>query len=134
MRKFTKIVAPALIAALGIGAAAIPAQAAPYAHQHNTHSAQHSINQHAIGRPTATNQSNIRSEINSLKSQIKQAEARRTISKSQATKLKRDVSEVQRLYTSYARNGLTRNETNTLQNRVDRIKSALRVQSRNNRR
>ena len=150
MRKLTKIVAPALIAAMGMAAAAVPAQAQPYGHQDHARPGQHNsqrpgtpdharpgqpnINHHVMGRPTPGSQSNIRSEINDLNRQINRAEERRTISKREANTLKRDVTQVQRLYTSYARNGLSRDETRTLQNRVDRIQSALKKHSRDNRR
>lgn len=117
MRKLTKIVAPALIAAMGIGAAAIPAQAQPYS-------------QHNAGRPTPVRNANIRADINGLNRDIDRAAARRTISSREATSLKRDAYQVQRLYASYARNGLTVTETRTLQNRVDRIRAGLRAERR----
>jgi len=123
MRKLTKIVAPALIAAMGIGAAAaVPAQAAPYGHN--------------AGRPTPVRNANIRAEINGLNRDIDRAAARRTISAREATGLKRDAYQVQRLYTQYARNGLTVSETRALQSRVDRIHIALRMErnDRDNRR
>lgn len=128
MRKLTKIVAPALIAAMGIGAAAIPAQAAPYGQQDR--------GRHDAGRPTPVRNSNIRADINGLNRAIDQAAARRTISSREAAGLKREAYQVQRLYTAYARNGLTRSETLTLQNRVDRIHLALRAErnDRDNRR
>jgi hypothetical protein len=122
MRKLTKIVAPALIAAMGLGAAAIPAEAAPYGHQDN--------GRHDAGRPTPVRNANIRADINGLNRAIDQAAARRTISNREATGLKREAYQVQRLYAQYARNGLTRSETQTLQNRVDRIHVALRAERR----
>ena len=122
MRKLTKIVAPALIAAMGIGAAAIPAQAQPYGQQDR--------GRHDAGRHTPARNANIRADINGLNRDIDRAAARRTISNREATSLKRDAYQVQRLYTQYARNGLTRSETQTLQNRVDRIHVALRAERR----
>jgi hypothetical protein len=122
MSKFTKIVAPALIAAMGIGAAAVPAQAQPYGQQRS--------GPHDAGRPTPVRNANIRADINGLNRAIDQAAARRTISNREATSLKRDAYQVQRLYSQYARNGLTRTETQTLQNRVDRIHVALRAERR----
>jgi len=118
MNTFTKIVAPALIAALGLGAAAAPAQAQAYGQRHNA------------GRPTPVRNSNIRADIAGLNRAIDQATARRAISNREAVSLKRDALQVQRLYTQYARNGLTRSETQTLQNRVDRIHVALRAERR----
>jgi hypothetical protein len=122
MSKFTKIVAPALIAALGIGAAVMPAQAQPYGHQDR--------GRHDAGRPTPVRNSNIRADINGLNRDIDRAVANRCISSREAMGLKRDANQVQRLYAQYARNGLTRSETQTLQNRVDRIQVALRAERR----
>lgn len=116
MRKFNKIVVPALIAALGLSVA-LPAQAQQY-------------RQHDAGRPTPVRDSNIRADINGLNRDIDRAAARRTISNREAASLKREAIQVQRLYSSYARNGLTRTETRTLQNRVDRIHVALRAERR----
>ena len=125
MRKLTKIVAPALIAAMGIGAAAVPAQAASHARQDSRHDGQHG---------TPARNSNIRAEINSLSRDIDRAAARRVISNREAASLKRDTAEIQRLYATYARNGLTSRETSTLQNRVGRIQAALRGNDRRGRR
>jgi len=122
MSKFTKIVAPALIAAMGIGAVAAPASAQPYGQQHN--------GRHDAGRPTPVRNSNIRADINGLNRDIDRAVANRRISSREAMGLKRDANQVQRLYAQYARNGLTRSETQTLQSRVDRIQVALRAERR----
>lgn len=122
MSKFTRIVAPALIAAMGLGAAAAPASAQPYGQQHN--------GRHDAGRPTPVRNSNIRADINGLNRDIDRAAANRRISSREAMGLKRDANQVQRLYAQYARNGLTRSETQTLQNRVDRIHVALRAERR----
>jgi len=117
MRKFTKIVAPALIAAMGIGAAAsVPAEAAPWNHN--------------AGRPTPARDANIRADINGLNHDIDRAAARRTISPREANGLRRQAVQVQRLYANYARNGLTPSEVRTLQNRVDQIRVALHMERR----
>jgi len=117
MRKFTKIVAPALIAAMGIGAAAsVPAEAAPWNHN--------------AGRPTPARDANIRADINGLNRDIDRAAARRTISPREANGLRRQAVQVQRLYANYARNGLTPSEVRTLQNRVDQIRVALHMERR----
>jgi len=117
MRKFTKIVAPALIAAMGIGAAAsVPAEAAPWNHN--------------AGRPTPARDANIRADINGLNRDIDRAAARRTISPREANGLRRQAVQVQRLYANYARNGLTPSEVRTLQNRVDQIRAALHMERR----
>jgi hypothetical protein len=122
MRHFPKLIAPVLIAAMGLGVAAAPAQAQPIGHN--------------AGRPTPVRSANIRADINSLNQNIDRAAARRTVSGREATGLKRDAAQVRRLYASYARNGLTRAETQTLQRRVDGIQAALRAErhDRDNRR
>ncbi|MBB4858207.1 hypothetical protein HNO88_001526 [Novosphingobium chloroacetimidivorans] len=117
MRKLTKIVVPALIAVMGAGTMAVPAQAQAYG-------------RHDAGHATPVRNSNIRADINGLNRDIDRAFARRTISNREATSLKRDAIQVQRLYQQYARNGLTRTETRTLQARVDRIHVALRAERR----
>lgn len=117
MRKLTKIIAPALIAAMGAGAVALPAQAQSYG-------------RHDAGHATPVRNSNIRADIYGLNRDIDRAIARRTISNREAMGLKREAVQVQRLYQQYARNGLTRTETRTLQNRVDRIHVALRAERR----
>jgi hypothetical protein len=121
MRKFTKIVAPALFATLALGAV-VPAQAQSY----NNHS------NHNAGRPTPGRDNQIRTDINNLSRSIDRAIARRTISNREATGLRRDAAEIQRLYGQYARNGLTQTEQRTLRNRVDRIENALRNERRDN--
>ena len=119
MRKLTLIVAPALIAAMGMGTVA---SAQPAAYGHN--------GRHDAGRPTPGRDNNIRAAINGLNRDIDRAVARRTISNREATGLRREAAQIQRLYGQYARNGLTRTETRTLQNRVDRIQTALRAERR----
>jgi len=118
MRKLTLIVAPALIAAMGMGTVA----SAQPAYGHN--------GRHDAGRPTPVRDNNIRAAINGLNRDIDRAVARRTVSNREATGLRRDAVQVQRLYGQYARNGLTRAETQTLQNRVNRIQNALRSERR----
>lgn len=116
MRTFTKIIAPALIAALGFSAVT-PAIAQPAAHQARAHQ----NNQHA----TQNTNTRLRTEIQSLRSEIDRAAQRRTITQKQASSLRSEASAIQRQYTTYARNGLTSQETRTLENRVNKVKSAL---------
>lgn len=118
MRKLTKIVAPALIAAMGLGVA-IQAEAQPagnYRHDARGH--------------TPARNANIRTEINGLNRDIDRAFARRTISNREASSLKREALQVQRLYGAYARNGLSGGEMRTLRARIDRIHVALRAERR----
>lgn len=114
MRPLTKIIAPALVAALGLSAIA-PASA---------HSPRHEV-RHAHDR-----HSSIRSDINDLRRSIDRAAARRAISQREANSLRREANEIQRLYASYARNGLSQKEVRTLERKVDRVHIALRKERR----
>lgn len=115
MRKLSKIIAPALIATLVLGAA-MPAQAAPHRND-----ARYS---------TPVRNTDVRQQINGLNTAIDRAAARRTISQREAQGLRAQARDVQRLYASYARNGLTRNETRTLETRINRIQVALHAERR----
>jgi len=116
MNKFTKIAAPALIAALGMGAAtSASAWEAP---------------RHNAGHNTPMRNAEIRSEINGLRAQIDRAVARRMISQREAIGLRRDAAAVQQLYARYARGGLTNQEVRVLKSRVDHIQAALRMERR----
>ncbi|MEW9855406.1 hypothetical protein [Novosphingobium sp. M1R2S20] len=134
MRKFS-LIAPALIAALGL--TALPAQAAPRDwHQDARQESRYDGRHNDDGRYTPARDAQIRADIRSLDRAIDRAAARRTVSNREAASLRRESAQVQRLYASYARNGLSRTELRTLQNRVDRIRLALRTDKRdwNNRR
>lgn len=114
MRKFTKLIAPALVAALGFSAVAPGiAEAAP---------------RHEAARHTPHRNADIRADIASLRSQIDRAAARRTISQREATGLRREAAQVQRLYSSYARGGLSAGETRTLASRVNKVYGALHME------
>lgn len=117
MTKFAKLIAPALVAALGIGAAT-PAMA------------QWNNNRADAARYTPVRNHDVRSDIDQLDRQIARAEARRTISSREARGLQRDANQVKRLYAQYARNGLTAREAQALKIRVDRIQFALRAERR----
>jgi hypothetical protein len=114
MRNLTKIVAPALVAALGLSAIA-PASA-------------HEMPSREISRHTPYRNASIRSDINDLRRDIDRAAARRTISQREASGLRRDAVEIQRLYASYARNGLSMTETRVLQRKIDRVHVALHME------
>jgi hypothetical protein len=116
MRKFTKLVAPALVAALGLSAVAPAiAEAAP---------------RHEAARITPVRNANIRADISGLRAQIDRAAQRRTISQREATGLRRDAADVQRLYASYARGGLSAQETRILESRVNKVRVALHMERR----
>ncbi|MFT4057810.1 MAG: hypothetical protein QM681_25140 [Novosphingobium sp.] len=109
MRKFTKIIAPALVAALGLAAVAPGiAEAAP--------------------RQQAARHYDIRTDINGLRANIDRAAARRTISQREATSLRRDVVNIQRTYSQYARGGLSAQETRVLGARVNTVYAKLRME------
>ncbi|AIT79435.1 hypothetical protein [Novosphingobium pentaromativorans] len=127
MRTLTKIVAPALVAVLGIATIA-PASAHEAARYDNV--------RHDAARHTPARNASIRSDINDLRRDIDRAAARRTISQREAKGLRRDAAGIQRLYASYARNGLSAREMQILQRKVDRVHIALRMErhDRDNRR
>jgi hypothetical protein len=131
MRKFTKIVAPALFATLALGAV-VPAQAQNHDRHDQRYDNRNDNGRQNAGRPTPGRDNQIRADINNLNRNIDRAITRRTISNREATGLRREVAEIQRLYTQYARNGLTQTEQRTLRNRVDRIENVLRNERRDN--
>ncbi len=102
MNRLTKIIVPALAASLALGAA-VPASAAP-------------------GRSEGFG---VRQEIQQLDRKIEQAEQRRLISRDEANKLDRSLNQVERLHQTYARNGLSRAELRTLDNRLDAVERQL---------
>lgn len=72
----------------------------------------------------------IRQEVNSLRNAIDRAAARRTISQREATGLRSQARDIERLYASYARGGLSRQEVANLQSRVNNVRVALRMERR----
>jgi hypothetical protein len=81
-------------------------------------------------RLTPARAAQIRQDISQLNGQIDQAARRRTVSAREAGSLRSQARDVQRLYASYARRGLTRGEVQTLQNRVNKVRVALRMERR----
>jgi Spy/CpxP family protein refolding chaperone len=79
---------------------------------------------------TPARNAEIRQDINQLNNQIDRAAARRTISRREATGLHRQARNVQRLYRGYQRNGLNRAEVRYLQDRVNQVRVALRMERR----
>ena len=75
-------------------------------------------------------QREIQSDINQLQNQIQRAAQRRTISQREATGLRRDAVNLQRLYRSYNRNGLSRAEVAALQTQVNRVHARLKLERR----
>lgn len=124
--KFTKIIAPALIAAIGLGGIAGSANAQPGHGPAPRPQVERQIDRHQT----------IRADIAGLRAKIDRAQARRTISAREANGLRRDAADIQRTYANYARGGLSVQETRNLQNRVDKVEFALRAErhDRNNHR
>lgn len=79
---------------------------------------------------TPARSAEIRQDINSLNNAINRAAARRTISQREATGLRRQATDVRRLYAQYQRGGLTRAEVRTLESRVNSVRVALRMERR----
>lgn len=123
----------ALAPALLIGFAAAPAQAQMQGPMHGSnHGSMQGPNRghNDAWSLTPARNSQIRQDINSLRQAIDRAAARRTISSREATRLRTDARQIQQLYARYARNGLTRAEVTTLQNRVNAVRSQLRLERR----
>jgi Spy/CpxP family protein refolding chaperone len=122
MTIFTKFAAPLAIAAASLTIAGT-AQAQPYSQQRG---------QDMRGgwnlSPARGNE--IRQDINQLNNAIDRAAQRRTISQREAQNLRRQARDVQRLYAQYQRGGLDRNEVRNLQQRVNAVRVALRMDRR----
>lgn len=110
-------------------AAATLAVAAP-AQARDNYRDNHRDNRVAAWQLTPARNGEIRQDIQSLRSAIDRAAARRTISQREAAGLRNEARSVQQLYASYARNGLSRGEVQTLQNRVNRVRVALHQERR----
>lgn len=119
MTKFNKFGVPAAILAAALSVSAT-AQAQPYGHS-----------RHNDGwRMTPARNAEIREEIQQLNRVIDRAASRRTISQREANGLRRQARDVQRLYAHYQRGGLSRGEVRQLQNRVNSVRVALRMERR----
>jgi hypothetical protein len=123
MKTLRKIAAPLAVAAATLALAGT-AQAQPYGH------ARPGPAMHDGWRLTPARSTEIRQDINSLRNAIDRAAARRTISQREATGLRRQARDVQRLYAQYQRGGLTRAEVRNLQDRVNSVRVALRMERR----
>ncbi|MFM6932353.1 MAG: hypothetical protein ACKOUT_08940 [Novosphingobium sp.] len=117
MFKFTKIAAPALIAALAIGA--VPAQAQNYGQNYGQHNPGRGYNN------GYNNGNGIEREIAQLERQVNRGDNRDRISEREAAGLRRDVAQLRWTYRSYARDGLSSREVRTLQDKIQRIRARL---------
>ncbi|MFM5929349.1 MAG: hypothetical protein ACKOPQ_00390 [Novosphingobium sp.] len=103
MPKFTKIAAPALIAAMALGAA-VPAQA------------QHNQSRYGYG---------IEREISQLEYAVNRTDNRDRISEREAAGLRRDIAQLRYTYRAYARDGLSQREGRILQDRIQHLRHRL---------
>jgi hypothetical protein len=127
MKSLKTLAAPLALAAAGL-LVAMPAQARdnrPDRQQEQRH-----VNREQAWQLTPARSSQIRSDIGSLRTAIDRAAARRTISKREAAGLRNDARNIQQLYASYARGGLSRTEVQALQSRVNNVRVALRMERR----
>jgi hypothetical protein len=122
MKTLNRIAAPIAIAIASLSVAGV-AQAQPWG-QGGVHRAPQGWNL------TAAHSAQIRQDINSLDQAINRAAQRRTISQREAMNLRRQSSDIRRLYAQYQRGGLTRVEVANLQNRVNSVRVALRMDRR----
>jgi len=122
--KHLKILAAPLALAAASLVVAMPAQARDYPHD------QHQAGRQEAWQLTPARSNQIRSDIGSLRTAIDRAAARRTISQREAAGLRNDAREIQRLYASYARGGLSRGEVQALQSRINTVRVALRMERR----
>jgi hypothetical protein len=118
MKKITALTASALMAVTAVGATAIPTAA----------SAQVTLRIGAPGFWTPERTNAIRNQIWQLDRAIERAEQRRTISRQEARSLNRDVRALRNQYQIYSRNGLNFQEVRYLQDRVNRIRTRLRME------
>ncbi len=121
MTKFKYLAGP-LALALAIGGAAVPASAQNYRNNHNNYGRNWHPTQHANAM--------LRQDINNLRQAVNRSDRRGRISEREWSGLRGEVRNIQSLYSSYARNGLTRNEVATLESRINRVRSMLRMERR----
>lgn len=135
MRKLSRIFAPALCAAIALGATA-PAQAAPAPtahtqpapyqpgfHQYGPTQASHAYPASSQSRSAAINH-----RINELERAVNRNDGRNRISEREAASLRREVRELSQQFHRYDRNGLSKSEYRTLERRIERIRARLHVE------
>jgi hypothetical protein len=118
MKKITALAASALTAATALGAVAMPTAA----------SAQVSIRFGAPGYWTPERSNAIREQIWRLDRQVDRATRNRTLSRREAISLRRDVANLRNQFQIYNRNGLDFREVRYLQDRVNRVRTRLRLE------
>lgn len=118
MKKLTALAASALMAATALSAAAIPTAA----------SAQVTIRFGAPGYWTPERSNAIRQQIWNLDRDVDRATQNRSLSRSEAMRLRNNVRSLRNQYQVFSRNGLTFQEVRILQDRVNRIRTRLRME------
>jgi hypothetical protein len=118
MKKITALAASAVMAATALGAVAMPTAA----------SAQVTIRFGAPGYWTPERSNAIRQQIWNLDRQIDRAAQRGTLSRREAMGLRRDVANLRNQYQIYNRNGLNFQEVRILQQRVNNVRTRLRLE------
>lgn len=107
MKKLNKIAAPALLAALVLGAASP-----------------------AMAQRTPYRADQIRAQINELDRRINRNDNRNRISEREARGLRNDVRRLQSDFRAFNRNGLNNAEMRSLNTRIDNIRTRLRIERR----
>jgi len=107
MRKLSKLLAPALLASLAVGAA-VPASAAPTPYRSDA----------------------IRNQIAELQRRVERNDRRDRISEREARGLRQDVYRLRDQFRAYNRNGLSRSEYRILTQRIDNIRMRLHIERR----
>ncbi|HVR91020.1 MAG TPA: hypothetical protein VHG29_08005 [Novosphingobium sp.] len=120
MTKLKYLAAP-LALALAIGGAALPASAQNY-RQNNTYER----NWH----PGPAANGMLRRDINDLRQAVNRNDRRNRISEREWSGLRMEVRNIQSLYSSYSRGGLTRNEVAALESRINRVRTRLQMERR----
>jgi hypothetical protein len=118
MKKLTALATSALMAATALGAAAIPTAA----------SAQVTIRFGAPGYWTPERTNAIRQQIWNLERDIDRATRNGRLSRGEARSLRNNVRSLRNQYQVFSRNGLSFQEVRVLQDRVNRIRTRLRME------
>lgn len=81
-------------------------------------------------RPDGRVNREISQDIGQLDRQIDRAEQRRTVSRREAAKLRRQADQIDRSYRRFQRGGLSREEVRSLEQQVNRLRQQLRLERR----
>ena len=133
MRKFAKIAAPALAAVAALGAI-VPTAAQAYPGQYDRNHDQGRYDNRYDNRYDSRGNwgqaRSIRNQIDQLQNMVERRDGRDRISEREAAGLRREVYSLRSTYNAYARNGLSRSEARNLQDRIQRVRARLHVETR----